>query len=210
MARYSTGGLIGRVVLLLLAIAGLIIGGLVWFNWLGVIHKDDSITFVKEAMGIDKPDPMEGQEDNIYLLDSVRILKEREALNRRSQLLDTREQTIEVKEAEISQISDTLSEKEKSLKDKEKSLNDAQKRYDNKSVRLEESSVNLSGMAPESAVAILKGMKDQDVIDVLRKTDEIALRDGKFSMASRWLSMFDAERAALIQEKMLLKPINKD
>ena len=61
-------------------------------------------------------------------------------------------------------------------------------------------------MPPKNAVDILVAMEDQDIIDILRMADEIAAEQGVMSMASTWLQMMPAERAAQIQRKMLSKP----
>ena len=61
-------------------------------------------------------------------------------------------------------------------------------------------------MAPANAVAILLAMDDQDMIDTLRKVDEIAEQEGKSSMVSYWMSLMPPERVAQIQRKMTVKP----
>ena len=61
-------------------------------------------------------------------------------------------------------------------------------------------------MQPAAAVNILVAMDDQTVIDVFRKVEEIARRNGTSSMGSYWLSLMPSERAAEIQRKMLSKP----
>jgi flagellar protein FlbB len=61
-------------------------------------------------------------------------------------------------------------------------------------------------MQPQNAVAILVASDDQNVIDILRRTEEIAAETGASSMVAYWLSLMPAERAAQIQRKMLEKP----
>ena len=64
----------------------------------------------------------------------------------------------------------------------------------------------MNGMRPESAVANLLEMDDQDIIDVLRATEEIAKKEGKTSLVSYWFSFMPPARAAQIQRKMANKP----
>ena len=104
------------------------------------------------------------------------------------------------------QIAHELSEREKSQEEREKTFNNILKQYDDKEVNIEQIALNLNGMRPEAAVNILLAMDDQTVIDVLRKVEEIAKRDGSSSMGSYWLSLMPADRAAEIQRKMLSKP----
>jgi flagellar protein FlbB len=49
-------------------------------------------------------------------------------------------------------------------------------------------------------------MDDQDVIDVLRKTDELAQAGGSQSIVPYWLSLMDSQRAAEISRKMVSRP----
>ena len=61
-------------------------------------------------------------------------------------------------------------------------------------------------MPPKTAVEQLLGMHDQDIIDIFRKTDELAVESKTVSLTSVWLMNMPAERAAVIQRKMANKP----
>jgi len=61
-------------------------------------------------------------------------------------------------------------------------------------------------MNPQSAVAILQAMEDQEAIDVLRKTEEIARAEGSASMVAYWMSLMQPARAAELQRKMASRP----
>jgi flagellar protein FlbB len=66
-------------------------------------------------------------------------------------------------------------------------------------------------MDPERAVGIMAAMDDQLVIDVFRKTEEIAQAEGTTSIVSYWLSLMagtaeGAARAAELQRKMAARP----
>jgi flagellar protein FlbB len=49
-------------------------------------------------------------------------------------------------------------------------------------------------------------MDDQNVIDVLRRTEEIAQAEGTASIVAFWLSLMDPVRAAELQRKMVNRP----
>ena len=83
MANNSVAGLIGKSILLLLLIVVLIIGGIIWFDFLGLIDRGDTLSFLTNRIGVTEPTPVVDQDNNIYLLDAVRIVKEREAIERR-------------------------------------------------------------------------------------------------------------------------------
>ena len=90
--------------------------------------------------------------------------------------------------------------------EREKTFNNTVKKYDDREVNIVQNAKNLTGMPPESAVAILNAMEDQDVIDTLRKVEEIAQEEGTMSMVAYWLSLMPADRVATIQRKMVSKP----
>jgi len=49
-------------------------------------------------------------------------------------------------------------------------------------------------------------LDDQDAIDVLRKTEEIAKAEGTSSIVSYWFSLMEPGRAAELQRKMAGRP----
>jgi len=61
------------------------------------------------------------------------------------------------------------------------------------------------GMPPDKAVKILLAMEDQDVIDLMRVTEELAAEAGEASLVAYWLSLMPADRAAALQRKMARK-----
>lgn len=202
----SVGGLIGKSILLLLLIVALVIGGIIWFDFLGVVDKGDSLNFVTKLFGVDETEPVEDVEQSIYLLDSVRIIKEREALERRDLELKVREESIILEEAKNKQIKDELNEKEIALNDKEKSLDNALKRYEDEDKNLETTVRYLGSIAPGEAVAIMNNYPVIKVVDSLRKEDELAILDGRASLSSAWLRLMDPARGAQVQSMMIKKP----
>ena len=65
-------------------------------------------------------------------------------------------------------------------------------------------------MPPQTAVEQLLSHDDQDVIDILRKADEMAVASKTVSMSSTWLMYMgragQSERASTIERKMANKP----
>jgi flagellar protein FlbB len=61
-------------------------------------------------------------------------------------------------------------------------------------------------MPPQNAVGIIAKLDDQDAIDVLRKTEEIAKAEGTVSIVSFWFSLMEPGRAAELQRKMASRP----
>lgn len=205
MARFQAVRTGSTVLLLLLLILALAFGGLVWFDYLGFVDARQLVSPVLRLVGIDRPDPIDNVEA-IDLLDQERFMKQQDELILRMEELDQREQGIEVQEAEIRQMMEALEERENALTEQEKSFNDRLKRYENRNANLRQASRYYVGMPPQQSVERLLAMEDQDVIDLLRTTEEIAQEEGAASMVSYWLSLMPAERAAELSRKMLKKP----
>ncbi len=74
---------------------------------------------------------------------------------------------------------------------------------------LEQNSRDLTSMRPDDAVNILAGYDDQLLIDTLRVTEELAQSAGEISLVSVWLARLPADRAAEIQRKMTLRPVDQ-
>ena len=141
-------------------------------------------------------------------LDNDRFAKRLEALDIRSQELAKRESEVKEREDANAQIAQELEDKEKTQAEREKTFNNLVKKYDDRSVNIEQIVANLNGMPPKSAVGILIEMDDQDVIDVLRRADEIAAASGESSTVAYWLSLMPSDRAAEISRKMANKPLS--
>ena len=189
----------GKSIVLIMLIIIMALGGLLWFDYLGVINAKKVFAPVYKLMGRDpqvsvastSSAPITGD------LDQERLEKQREALELWREELDKREAEVSQKEKANEQIAS---------EEREKTFNQTVKKYDDKNVNIEQIALNLNGMRPEAAVNILLAMDDQVVIDVLRKVEELAKRSGTASLGSYWLSLMPAERAAEIQRKSLSKP----
>lgn len=199
MAGYGGIGTGLRITLLVLVVAVLVLGGLVWFDYLGLLDARSMIAPVYTVLGgrrapLDVEDPL--------LLERERLNKQLEALALRAEELDAAEQELSGREEEMTQILEQLQEREKALEDREKVFNERIKAFENRRVNLQQNAEYLVGMPPENAVSILLAMEDQDIIDVFRMTEEQARATGELSLVAYWLSLMPPERAAVIQRKM--------
>lgn len=209
MAR---GNGLGKSIVLLLLIAIIILGGLLWFDYLGIIQAKSVFAPVYKLLGkqpqtsttATSTKPLEAD------LDSDRLAKRLEALEIRKQELDKREQDISRTESANEAVAKELEDRQKSQEEREKTFNNEVKKYDDRNVNIEQISTYLTSMPPKTAVEQLMGMDDQDVIDIFRKTDALAAAARTTSMTSVWLMNMPAERAAVIQRKMASKPESLD
>ena len=195
----------GFLIALILIILILIVGGLLWFDRLGVVNVKSLFSPVYKVLHKEAQTSQTASQSKplVANLDEDRLKKQREANDIYKEELDKRE-------AQNAQIAAELKEREKNQEEREKTFNQTVKKYDDRNINVEQIANNLNGMTPQASVAILVAMDDQTVIDVLRKVDEIAVRKGSSSMVSYWLSLMPSERAAEIQRKMINKPESLD
>ncbi len=199
---------LGKSFVLLIIIIILILGGLLWFDYLGIVKVKSVFSPVYKVMGKEPQTSSTSTQSNplVANLDEDRLNKQKEAINIQMEELDKREADLKVSEEQNAQIAAELDERQKNQEDREKTFNLMLKQYEDKDKNIEQIARNLNGMRPKAAVDILCGMDDQLVIDVLRKVEEIATSEGVNSMGSYWLSLMPSERAAEIQRKMVNKP----
>ena len=202
MAR---GNGLGKSIVLLFLILIIVLGGLLWFDYLGIIQAKHVFAPVYKLFGLQvqtsvsatSSKPLESN------LDDDRLAKRLEALEIRTQELDKRETDITRTESANEAVA-------RELEEREKTFNNEVKKYDDRKVNIEQISTYLTSMPPKTAVEQLLGMDDQDIIDIFRKTDELAVAARGTSMTSVWLMYMPSERAAVLQRKMANKPASLD
>ncbi len=184
---------------------------MLWLDIIGVADARTLMMPVFVALGLAPESPTMSSPGELFL-ENERIQKEREEIQLRSKELDDRQKSLEDARVELEARANAIDEKEKAVLEREIALQSRLQQYDNKKANLEQVSRYLTGMPPADAVRILAAMNDQDLIDVLRVTDEIAAAAGEQSLTSFWLSLISrtgadgAARAAEIQVKMVRRP----
>ena len=199
---------VGKSIALLFLILAIILGGLLWFDYLGIIKAKSFFAPVYKLFGLQPQTSVSATSSKPLQanLEDDRIAKRLEALEIRSQELDKRESDIARSENANEAIARELEDRQKSQEEREKTFNNEVKKYDDRSTNIEQISTYLQNMPPKTAVEQLLGMDDQDIIDIFRKTDAQALASNTASMTSVWLMNMPSERAAVIQRKMASKP----
>jgi flagellar protein FlbB len=197
---------VGKVIVLVVLILALAGGGIVWFDYLNVIDAKTVLAPVYRLIGREGRTQGRTENDEILSLDAERLAVRLEALELRSRELDNREQEIQARYGEIEQMAQELEVRQKALDDRESSFNASIREAETKDRLVEQNARYLTGMPPVQAVGILTAMDDQDAIDVIRKTEEIARTEGTTSIVSYWFSQMPAERAAELQRKMANRP----
>ncbi|MDD5833635.1 MAG: flagellar protein FlbB [Treponema berlinense] len=203
---------VGKSIALLFLILAIILGGLLWFDYLGIIKAKSFFAPVYKLFGLQPQTSVSATSSKPLQanLEDDRLAKRLEALEIRSQELDKRESDIARSENANEAIARELEDRQKSQEEREKTFNNEVKKYDDRSTNIEQISTYLQNMPPKTAVEQLLGMDDQDIIDIFRKTDAQALASNTASMTSVWLMNMPSERAAVIQRKMASKPEKLD
>ena len=198
--------MIGRVIVLLLLVAVLAAGGIIWFDYLNVIDARTVLAPLYRFIGRDGRSQPRSTPEEFLNLDAERLAVRLEALELRNLEMDTRQRDMDARFGEIVQMAQELEERQKALDERENSLRAQALDAENKDRNVEQNARYLTGMPPESAVEIIARLDDQDAIDVLRKTEEIAQAEGTMSIVSYWFSLMDPVRAADLQRKMAGRP----
>ena len=209
MARRRRHNNIGKTIILLFLIIILILAGLVWFDYLSVIQVKSVFAPVYRLFGLQTQTstsatgtaPLEAD------LDNDRFQKRLESLTLKEEELNQRETQLAQAEALNQQTAQELENRRVAQEEREIAFNSTVSQYDGRQLNIVTNVQNLNNMPPQNAVDILVAMDDQDVIDILRMADQIAEEAGSVSLASTWLMMMPADRAAQVQRKMLSKPM---
>ena len=158
MARYGVIGTGLRVFALLLLVLVLLVGAVLWFDYLNLIdarkYLEPVVTPVLQLVGMQKRVPIVDMEDPL-LLERKRLGTQKEALSLMGEDLVKREADVTERESELNQIQEELAEKEKALEEREKLFNEGVKIYENRILNLEKKVVYFVGMPPEKAVAMM-------------------------------------------------------
>jgi len=201
--------MIGRAIVLLLLIAILAAGGIVWFDYLNVIDAKSVLApvyrYIPFLPGGGRTQPVV-EPDEILSLNDERLAIRLMAIELERQELALIRWDLDNRNGEIEQMSQELEERQKALDDRENSLRAQALDAENKDRTVDQVARYLTGMPPQNAVGILAEYEDQYAIDVIRKTEEIAQAAGTASIVSYWFSLMDPARAAELQRKMAGSP----
>jgi flagellar protein FlbB len=190
-----------RIFILFLLLVVLTLGGVIWFDYLGIVDARSMIAPVYQLIGLSHRSNVASADDP-NLLDKERLSKQQDALAALAQDLDSRQAALDQREKTLNQLGDQLKEKEGALNAAQKALSDQQKAIDDRRVNLTQNVVYLTSMPPAKAVAILANQDDQFVIDTFRIEDQQATATGADSLTPVWLQLMPADRAATLTRKM--------
>jgi len=213
----ADGRVVGRIIVLLFLILIIAGAGILWFDYLNVI---DAKNVMGPVFNVLRNVPLVGRflpqgdgrtqpllrDDDFINLDAERFAVRMEALELHRMELERQEQDIRNRWGQLEQIAQELDDRQKALDERENSFNALLSDAEIRDRTVEEIAVNLTNMPPQRAVGILATMDDQYIIDVFRKTDELAEAGGNASIVPFWMSLMEPQRAGELSRKMLGRP----
>jgi flagellar protein FlbB len=213
VANYKKPRILGRVIVLLLLILALAGGGIVWFDYLNVIDAKTILAPLYKFIGRDGRTQTAVPDNELLSLDAERLAIRLEALDLYDAELKKQEQDILNRHSGLEQMAAELEERQKAQDERENSFNALVQEAETKDSNVEQIARYLTAMPPANAAGILARMEDQDVIDLFRKTEDIAQAEGAASMVSVWLRLLgdaaqggDPARVAELNRKMARRP----
>ena len=96
-----------RVFILFLLLVVLTLGGVIWFDYLGIIDARSMIAPVYQVLGLTKRSAVASADDP-NLLDKERLAKQQDALAALAQDLDSRQAALDQREKTLNQLGDQL------------------------------------------------------------------------------------------------------
>jgi len=201
----------GRVLVLLLLVLVLAAGGIIWFDYLNVIDAKTVLAPLYRFIGREGRTQPKTEPDEFLNLDAERLITRLEALELERMELNNVREELDTHRGEIEQMAQEVEEQRKAVEELANSLKAQIADAENKEKNIETVARNLTNMQPERAVGILSAMDDQDVLDVLRKAEELAQAAGTASLVPFWLQLMaatpeGASRAAELNRKLVGRP----
>ncbi|GMO41910.1 MAG: hypothetical protein Pg6C_03010 [Treponemataceae bacterium] len=194
---------IAKILVLLILVIVLAVGGLFWFDYLGVLQLKQTFAPVYKILKLKPQTGPSLPASNPFAsdLDEDRFRKRLEAI-------DLRNEELAKRESEVSELADLneqtakeLEERKAAQEEREKTFDAEVNKYGDRTANVERNARYLMNMPPQSAVEILLSQDDQLVIDTLRKAEELGS-----TMNPYWMSLMPSDRAGTIQRKMTEKP----
>jgi flagellar protein FlbB len=190
-----------KVFFLLLLLVAIILGGMYWFDHLGLLDYRRVIGPLSQYL----PSFMQRGEveaDDPFLLEHEMLLKQGEVLTAREDTVEQQSAMLQQKELELKETEAKLTEETKRLEEEKKVLSERLNEYDNYSENIDTQALYFVSMPPKAAVERLSELDDLLVIDILRRIDRKAEEEGRQSVVPYYLSLMDPGRAGVIQRKM--------
>jgi len=179
----------------------LVLSGLLWVDYLGLINiREDIYPQLAKIPGLNALVPKRVEDP--YLLTREERRKEEIAKKIEWEKIKEYERKLKEKELQLKEKEQSLEEYEKRLKAKEKEIDKKYKEKESYKQKIQLQAKYFVSMPPEDAVKRLEKMDDLLVIDILKEIESQAVAEGKQSLVPYFLKLMNPDRAAEIQRKM--------
>lgn len=180
-------------IILLIVLLGLIVGGGIYLDKLGVINLRpvlSRIPVIKNRYVAVKEFPHVSFE----LLKGEELRKLQESIEMKMEELEKKEEGLVGKEKELSNFEKELKGKDEELRQKDIALQERIDAFNNREANLNRMATLYQNMSPVKSAAILQNLDDQIVIDIFRRMEE--------GIVSAILMQMDPQKAAVVSRKM--------
>lgn len=179
----------------------LVLSGLLWVDYLGLINiREDIYPQLAKIPGLNALVPKRVEDP--YLLTREERRKEEIAKRIEWEKIKEYERKLKEKELQLKEKEQSLEEYEKRLKAKEKEIDKKYKEKESYKQKIQLQAKYFVSMPPEDAVKRLEKMEDLLVIDILKEIEAQAAAEGKQSLVPYFLKLMNPDRATEIQRKM--------
>ncbi|MDV6235219.1 flagellar protein FlbB [Leptospira ellisii] len=187
-----------RAIYLVLLILFLLAIGFFVFDYFQIINASEIFPFLRKEPALvnqDNESPTELQKLE-FAKAQERFAEELDELEKRKAELLTEKGRLEAEMEKLEEMRKGLITKEKEMKSSEAEKNSRQK-------LVKVLADKVGNMPPESAVGMLVNWPDGDIIDVFIQMDKDAEDDGRPTITTYLLTLFPADRRAMITNKWL-------
>ncbi|MDH5719416.1 MAG: hypothetical protein OEZ13_02230 [Spirochaetia bacterium] len=157
-----------------------------------------------------KNPPVLEDKENPSIVEKVSYNKWEEMLAEREEKLAAKEVEFEQKIAGYKRDKKILNEYAVSMLEEQKNFLMQKKDWEYRNKRIEDMAQKVASMPPEKAKEMMEDWRDFDIIEVFRQMDKTAELEGRQSIVSYLLTLFEPKRRAEISRKMLLPPIEQN
>ncbi len=164
----------------------------------GIIRLDRHLPFLSK-----EPPLVSDETDSISELEAERFAKEEERLRELELTVKEAESKLEQEKEELRKKTEELEELKAGLEAEKAKIEEDRAAENERKKMISDMAGRISGMPPQSAVSILEGWSNTDVVDVFLRMEQISADEGRPSIVPYLLTLMPKERAALITSLMM-------
>ncbi|MEM9423699.1 MAG: hypothetical protein AAF975_02780 [Spirochaetota bacterium] len=191
--------------MLLIFIMMIIVGGLLLFDWLGLMSLRQEFAPILRLVGLNTPSSMGASADSSVLNDA-RLRQQLDSLELKRKNLEELEKQLNQRSNELDERELAITQSEEQLQQQLDSLEEREGLYRERDAKVKQIAQNFNSMPPADAVAQMNMMNALLVVDVLRAADRIAVEEKGTSLVSYWISQMPPERGAEVNKLLVEKP----